>query len=413
MFPLGISYSSKQDQASGVSHHDTTGFAHTSLPGADRTVQILSDLSQAGKSSIEFLTKGIATREDLRSAVLEAINAHPSLLESPKRRGAILEAITPFSYEPKVQELAVVSLESTYLKNSSRNVTAACAIIQKALRGACESDQKSVSLLEENESQQLRGMSPALERRLLGVAARYTAGGGDLAAAAALHLIPATSIPEYAPHLIRREARAWFLARHQEKNPWLVILSDHPSRENLLFLASIVQGKVPAGDAVSFFRSLLKMPLTFHEVALTSAVVTVLSRQICAYLKIPKAVSNATIATLSAILVVGGKTVADAFKEDTVNAKRNWERIEAIARLAAIRNTIRENSPLEHARAERLADQVLSKASRSLMQAPLVREAARIALTSENLDPIELWNRAAAAGDFDAAWRQPQRDIRA
>lgn len=375
------------------------GLQGASLPRLDRTVEVLSDVSRQGRKSLDFVIKALVTSPEVRSSVLAAINEHPSLLESPKRRAAILEALTPLSHEDAVCELAVVSLESPYLKASARTVSAACAILKPAL-----------SALDEEEPSVLFPLQ--LERRILKVAARYSPGGGDTAAGAAILLLRETPLGTRMQDSVRSLARDWFLARNQGKNPWLALLSEMPSKENVAFIASLASGRLPGPGLASFLRSLVRIPVTFHEVAITSTIVTVASRQICAYFKLPKVVSNAAIAAISVGLVVGSRSLAHAFQEDAINKSRTWERVEGIALLSAMRAALGDD-PSSAARFSVLKIvSALEKASRSLMQPPFVRQAATIALSGEVLDPVDLWNQTVISGDFGEVLRQTHQAVR-
>lgn len=342
------------------------------------------------------VVQAVTSSEVIRAEVLGAIQGHPSLLETPRRRSMLLEALVPFAQEELVRGLAIISLESAYLKNSPAAVSTAVAILRSGIGQANES----------------ASLSRSHELRLLNVAARYAPGGGNLAAGAALHLVPHLQLAILEPEQLQKRARAWFVERHQEKNPWLAALCAHPTRDNVRFLVRVAEGRVPQAEAASLFRSLVRLPMTFHEIALTSAVVTVAARQICAYLKMPKAVSNATIAALSAIIVMGGKGVASAFKEDTLNAKRNWERVEAIARLASMSSSLADSDDRHERNASDACAAVLRRASRNMLQPPLVREAARLALELAPIDPVCLWNCAIQSGGYDELPRPALADIR-
>lgn len=370
-----------------------------SVPQLDRTVELLSDIGRRGRAELNVVIQAMVSSPEVREAVLAAVNEHPSLLESPKRRGAILEAMLPFAHEDGVRELAVVSLESPYLKNSTLAVSAACAIIKTALNSA-ELD---------GEASQL---APKLEKRILKVASRYSPGGGDTAAGAAILLVRETPLGITLQHNIRSLARDWFLARHQAKNPWLALMSENPSIENVDFIASIAGGSLPDPRFGALLRSLVRFPVTLHEVAITSTIVTVASRQICAYLKVPKVVSNAAIAAISVALVVGSKGIAVALKEDAINKSRSWERVEGIALLSAMRAALSDDYSREARRSIGKITSALESASRSLMQPPLVRHAASIALGGDVLDPIDLWNQAIASGEFSEATRSRQQTVR-
>lgn len=376
---------------------ETAQLPDSHLPEVDRTVQVLSDLARGDAKSFSFLLETLHSSPAVRTAVLEAVCEHPSLIETPKRRTKLLEAAEKFPGEPLALQLAITTLESTYLKNAPDAVTAAGRIIKSALT-----------------SQDLaHHPSAALEDRLLKVAKRYQPGGGDLAAGAALHILPLTALVYERPERILREARAWFAARHQEKNPWFAVLSQAPSREQVSFLAQVLEGRVPERDVASFVTSLMRFPFTLHEIAIMSTVLTVVTRQVCDYLKIPKVISNATVAAFSVCLVVGSKTVSDAYKADSLNAKRHWERVEAIARLASLRAALDGDTEPHNAALANRIGLMLRKASLSLMQSPVVRQAARVALEGGAFDPTELWNYTLSVGEFSEAARMPHPDIRA
>lgn len=368
------------------------------LPPVERTVELLSVIGRGGRVDFLTLRSAVSTSEAARSEALRAICEHPSLMERPTKRAALLEALAPFSAEPLVREFAVVTLESPYLKNSQRAVSAASRLLAGALSGADEGGEP---------------LSASLEGRLLKVASRYSPGGGDLAAGAALHLIPFTTIPQDEPYRIHSLARAWFVERHQEKNPWLALLATRPSVQNAKFIGNIASGNVPKTEAAGLLKTLSMMPLTIHHVALTATVATVVTRQICAYLNIPKALSNATVAVLSAVLVVGGEALSRAYQADTLNANRDWERVEAIARLASMRATLCDSPLVKDQRLVNKISALLTGSSMSLLQSPLVRDAARIALASEPLDPIDLWNLTLKSGEYNTVERRYLPDIRA
>lgn len=369
------------------------------LPPVERTVELLSAIGRGGREDFLTLRSAVTTSEAARSEALRAICEHPSLMERPTKRAALLEALAPFSTEPLVREFAVVTLESPYLKNSQRAVSGASRLLAAALSGANAGGGEP--------------LSAALEGRLLKVASRYSPGGGDLAAGAALHLLPFTTIPQDEPYRIHSLARAWFVERHQEKNPWLALLATRPSVQNAKFIGNIATGNVPKSEAAGLLKTLSMMPLTIHHVAITTTVATVVTRQICAYLNIPKALSNATVAVLSAVLVVGGEALSRAYQADTLNSNRDWERVEAIARLASMRATLCDSPLVKDQRLVNKISALLTGSSMSLLQSPLVRDAARIALASEPLDPIDLWNLTLKSGEYNTVERRYLPDIRA
>ena len=371
--------------------------AEGALPVIERTVELLSALGRGGRADVRALCQAVRSSAAIRAEVLGAIVEHPSLLESPTRRAILLEALKGFGDERLAQELAIVSLESAYLKNADRTVRAAALIVKSSL-SAC---------------QETGAFPPDLSERLLKVAGRYAPGGGDLAAAAALYLVPLTGIPQSEPWRVQSLARAWYVARHQEKNPWLAVLQSTPSRENVRFLAKVADGRVPKSEGASLLRMVRTMAPLISELSLAVTVATAATRQICASLNLPKVISNAAIAGLSAGLVIGGSALAQSCEKDTLNEDREWERVEAIARLAAIRAALSESTSSAELRTVHFISALFSKLSFSRRHPPIVQEAARVASCAEPMDPTELWNRNLEKGEFSQVARKVLPDIRA
>lgn len=397
MFQLFQSRPSQNDPSFHDQLANTQYSGSEALPPVDRTVELLSGLSRAGRTELNSIYQAVRSSEHIRNEVLGAVVEHPSLIESPTRRALLLDALTTFSHEPLVQELAIVSLESAYLKNAERAVRAASLLVKSALS---PSDGQGC-------------LSAGLSLRLLKVASRYAPGGGDLSAAAAFVLLPLTGIPQHEPLRVHALARAWYVDRHQEKNPWLALLQSTPSRENVQYLAKVAEGRVPKSEAATLLRVIRTMAPLISELSVAVTVATAATRQICASLNLPKVISNAAIAGLSAVLMIGGKAIALSCEKDALNQDREWERVEAIARLAAIRASLAETPSGTQMRTVHFISGLLARVAHSRRQPLLVREAARVASYHEPMDPAELWNRTLQNGEFNQAERKLLPDIRA
>lgn len=342
-----------------------------------------------------LLREALRREPTLRSDVAAAVIEEPSLFASGARRAYLLRSVARSATEKPVIELALASLESPGLKNSTAAVTAAAKIVRCALQHA-----PSIAQMESR-----------METRLLGLAARYAPGGGDFAAAAALKLLPLTDVASMRAPEVVDLARGWFARRHSEKNPWLVVLDSAPSKAGLALLARIVTGRVPTVGRESLRQVFKRLEGAVNDLVLTTTIVTVATRQLCSYLALPKAISNAAVAALSTGFVLGARGLAAIRRGDQLNSDRDWERVEAVARLSSLRARLAKS---EDPRARPLAARasaLLDVTSRAQWQPWIVRVAAELALDGTISDPIDLWNAAASRSAGVYAERPARPDI--
>ena len=339
-----------------------------------------------------ILRDALRSEQAYREQVLEACKQEPALFSDAARRGALLRCLLPFGNEPGVVELALLTLENPALKNSGPPVSCAAKIL---LRSAAQWSKANADL----------------ERRLIDVASRYAPGGGDAAAATALRLLPATSAPISQAHLVCELARSWFASRHAAKNPWLRVIQDAPSRGGVELLRGIVLGRVPSAGRETLWQLAKRLQLAAHDLALTSTVATVATRQLCAYLSLPKAISNASIVILSSGLVLGSRAIESFRKAEKLNTDRDFERVEALARLGSIMRSLGSHDDTASRRLVARAASVLHAACRAEWQAPIVRLAAAYALEGEIADPVLLWNAAAKQSDQSHTERPLRPDV--
>lgn len=370
----------------------TSSLAPSELPRVDRTVELLRQLSRGGKTEMAMLRDAVRSEQSYRDLVVAACVQEPSLFSDAARRGALLRSLRPFSNEPGVTELALKTLENPSLKNSGSPVSTAAKILCRSLSRSATSN-------------------PGVERRLIDVAARYAPGGGDMAAAAALRLLPATLAATSQAHLICEHARSWFVRRNSAKNPWLKVIEDAPTRGGVELLRKITLGRVPSAGRETLWELAKRLQLAAHDLALTSTVATVATRQLCAYLSLPKAISNASIAILSSGLVLGSRAIASFRKAEKLNTDRDFERVEALARLGAIRRSLASQDDAASRRLVGRCAGVLHETSRAGWQGPIVRLAAAYALEGEIADPVALWNAAAKQSDQPYAERPIRPDV--
>ncbi len=339
-----------------------------------------------------MLRDAVRSEQSYRDQVVAACVQEPSLFSDVARRGALLRSLLPFSNEPGVLELALKTLENPALKNSDAPISSAIKILFRSCNRSAAND-RTVAL------------------RLIDVAARYAPGGGDMGAAAALRLLPATPAATSEAHLVCEHARAWFVSRNPAKNPWLKLIEDAPTRGGVELLRRIALGRVPSAGRETLWELAKRIQLAAHDLALTSTVATVATRQLCAYLSLPKAISNASIAILSSGLVLGSRAIASFRKAEKLNTDRDFERVEALARLGAIRRGLASQDDAASRRLVNRSVGVLHETSRASWQAPIVRLAAALALDGEIADPVALWNAAAKQSDQPYAERLLRPDV--
>jgi len=294
----------------------------------------------------------------VRDPVLAVVLTDPQLMRDPKHRVGLLNSLTRFSHEPLIQTFATQTLAEPEYRENLEVVRAASTVIISA--GA--------------------HLTAANISTLADVAIARGHACESLASHTARYLIDTLSPSTVSHDILQTLARSWYLHRRGEPNPWLSTVSRTPSVKRVAILQEILTGNVPYEGKPSLLHRALTFPIDLHHTAVTSGLVGMVFNKALPLLGIGRGISSLGAFVMASTIVYGTKSLANAVSMDTVNADREPERIEAVRHLQTIHEHALECSGRAERAAGRAAYTALRRASRSLLQEPIVRAEARAAL---------------------------------
>lgn len=330
----------------------------------------LSECSGCRGVAISELIESLQVPEQ-RHGALGFLVTEPSLLCHPFRRAAVLEALTPFAHEPLVTEYALLSLLDAQFANSGDVASAAANVIQMAGEALAERQMK----------------------RLVQLAALSYGAAPTIASSFAQAALRNLPVSDTQSHCIIEEARQWYLTNRSVSNPWLVSISKHVSLENVRFMQSIVDGTISYTKKPSLLRRLSRFPQELHEIAICSVAVAGAFKQALGVFGLAGQLDNAQACVLGATVVYGWKFVIAALLRGSANTDRGFERVEAIAHLALLRERAQQDEHQLLYQCIHEVNRTLERAGTTMSQAPAVQAAAMEAL-HKHVTPEGLWRWA-------------------
>jgi len=294
----------------------------------------------------------------VRDPVLAVVLTDPQLMRDPKHRVGLLNSLTRFSHEPLIQTFATQTLAEPAYRENLEVVRAASTVIISAGERLTTNNVTT----------------------LADVAIARSHSSESLASHTARYLIDTLPPAVVSPEPLQTLARAWYLHRRGEPNPWLSTISRVPSIKRVAILQEILTGNVPYEGKPSLLERALTFPIDLHHTAVTSGLVGIVFNKALPLLGIGRGISSLGAFVMASTIVYGAKSLANAVSMDTVNADREPERIEAVRHLQTIHEHALERSGRAERAAGRAAYIALRMASRSLLQEPVVRAEARAAI---------------------------------
>ncbi len=348
------------DSLAGERRAPRTPHEVTRTTPRDQLHELKNTLSYASRYLLDEMPHFIEAlgSSSVRDAVLALALTDPELIRDPKHRVGLLTPLTKFSDEPLIQTFATQTLADPAYGENLEVVRAASTVILSA--GERLTTQNITTLAD--------------------VAIARSCTSESLASHTARYLID-TLPPDVVSHeILQTLARAWYLHRRGEPNPWLSTISRVPSTKRVAILQEILTGNVPYEGKPSLFERALTFPFDLHHTAVTSGLVGIIFNKALPLLGIGRGISSLGAFVLASTIVYGAKSLANAVSMDTVNADREPERIEAVRHLQTIHNHAFECSGRAERSAGRAAHMALRLAARSLLQEPVVRAEARAAI---------------------------------
>jgi hypothetical protein len=121
-------------------------------------------------------------------------------------------------------------------------------------------------------------------------------------------------------------------------------------------------------------------PIDLHHAAVGSGFVAIIFNKALPLLGVGRGISSLRAFLIASTIVYGVRSLTNAMSMDAVNAEREPERLEAIRHLKTFYEGASECSDPNESPVGRAAYIALRRASRSLLQEPIVRAAACAAL---------------------------------
>lgn len=323
----------------------------------DELKSTLSSASRYLPDEMQHFAKALGS-PSVRDPVLAVVLTDPQLMRDPKHRVGLLNSLIRFSDEPLIQTFATQTLAEPAYRENLEVVRAASTVIVSAGE---------------------RLTAPNITT-LADVAIARSHSSESLASHTARYLIDTLPPAVVSPEPLQTLARAWYLHRRGEPNPWLSTISRVPSIKRVAILQEILTGNVPYEGKPSLLERALTFPIDLHHTAVTSGLVGIVFNKALPLLGIGRGISSLGAFVMASTIVYGAKSLANAVSMDTVNADREPERIEVVRHLQTIHEHALERSGRAERAAGRAAYIALRIASRSLLQEPVVRAEARAAI---------------------------------
>jgi hypothetical protein len=202
------------------------------------------------------------------------------------------------------------------------------------------------------------------------------------------------------------QALKWYLQRIPGENPWLKRLARQSPAQSVAFLTRLVEGDMPYQGRPTWLKRILSIPRDVHEVAMLGGAIAYVAQKALQWGGLVQNVSSIAVFSVAAGIVYVSKLFKDSFEMERTNSHRDWERVEAIAHLARIRDAfIRSLSVDLQVQGHRI-NSFFKETSHLFLQSPEVQAAANVALT-DTLTSEALWREAKRR----AATHEPQRPI--
>ena len=294
----------------------------------------------------------------VRDPVIAVVLSEPHLFLDPQHRVALLDSLTKFSHEPLVQSFAIQTLAQPPYQNHPDVVRAASDAILSASEHLTPTNIKTIANLATIQRDRSESLASASARHIL-------------------EALPSSAIPHES---LQTLARDWYISRRGEPNPWLASISHVPSLQRVAILREILSGNVPYEGKPSLLQRMSTFPTDLHHAAVGSGFVAIIFNKALPLLGVGRGVSSLRAFLIASTIVYGVKTLANATSMDAANAQREPERLEAVRHLKTIYERAFESCDRNDRAAGRSAYLTLRRASRSLLQEPIVRAAARAAL---------------------------------
>jgi hypothetical protein len=341
-----------------ITRHSRTSWQDLTLPARRELTTALKRCDRKGTEDIALLIEAIQAKE-VRDPTLSLLCRKDYLIRRPSVRGRFLEALTPYAHELPVQAYAMMSLRDPLYKRS----LAVCA--------------PAARLLDADKAQR----DPTITYELIDLAGRLAPSSKDGAAKIAFILLKDCSLSSAQRRAILFNSRVWYAEYAGEKNPWLPIITRQKDSTTIRLLRTMLDGDMSDPRDHPILANLLTLPLLPHEVALTASIVTIAAQRIGRLFGQNNNIAATTAAMAATTIIVGARYLYRAKKLDTLNRSRDPERIEAAAFLGALLHEIRAQDPKLDKRLDAMIHRALSDNSVSFLQSPLVRSAARLALS--------------------------------
>ena len=284
-----------------------------SLPERQELQTTLKRCNRSTSSEVELLISSISNSE-VRYAALSLLCRKDCLIRNPISRGRLLESLIPYSNECRVQAYAMLSLRNEFYSRSYPVCAPAARIIE-----ATKSNR-----------------DPSITYELLDLAARVTPQGRDAAAKIAFILLKDSLLTSGQYHLVLFQARVWYIENKGTSNPWLEIVAQYKKLPAVRFLRAVIEGNVSDPREYPVLKNVIALPLLPHEIALTASILTLTAQKLANFFGVVNNFAAPTSALLATALIVGSRYMWRAHNLDKINARRTFEKLEAINHLQTL-----------------------------------------------------------------------------
>lgn len=323
----------------------------------DQLTEILDYSSEYLPDFMRHLTEALES-PSVRDPVIAVVLSDPRLLADPRHRVTLLTSLEEYADEPLVQIFATRTLCDPRYKDDHDVLHAASKTILATSEPLTTPNIRAIA--------NLAMLRDDADESLASLSAGYI-----------LQTLPSSTVPD---QVLQDLARSCYLFRRGDPNPWLPTVSLAPSMKRVALLEEILVGNVPYEGKPTLLQRILTFPIDLHHTAVTSGLVGVIFNKALPLLGIGRGISSLRAFLIASTIVYGAKSIANAISMDAVNMERDPERLEAVRHLKAIYERALESSDRNERAAGRFAYAVLRRASRSLLQEPIVRAAARAAI---------------------------------
>lgn len=305
---------------------------------------------------LELLLERIQHAE-VRDAVLALLCKKDYLIRRPSSRGQLLHALKPYAEEPRVQVYATLSLQDPIYKN---------------ILSVCEPAARIINSLSE--------IPEAVSWALLTLGERLSPKEQDHAAKMAFILLKKAELTRSQTHAVHHNARVWYAQRYDTENPWLPLVAAKADRQSVKLLQNILEGSVRDPYQHPILKGILTLPSIPHEIGFAASLTTLAVHQMCRVFGKKINLAAATSVALGAVLVLGTRAMWSAYKDGRFNDHREHERLQAIAALGGMLDTLTGDTSKSVGKIVCAIEQALGDTTVNFLQSERVREAAKITL---------------------------------